>query len=444
MIDEIIKVGTTSKIIEVWLADSSSTTGAGLTGLLFNAAGFSAYYSREDQGNVGASSITLATMTKGTWATGGFVEKDATNEPGVYQFSVPDAVLASGAKWAKIMFKGATNLAPKVIHICLTAIDLYDTVRAGMTALPNAAAEAAGGLFTRGTGAGQINQPANGLVDVNVLRYGGTAGTFASGRPEVNTTHVGGTIQTAGDIPARLPSALAADGSIKSSLQSILGTAFTEGAGGRIALAFKTMLDVASSVFTVASVIQTGDSYARLGAPAGASLAADVAGIKSDTGGLVTKFGGITLLKHWLGMLAGKQAADATALTEIKASGAGSGTYDPTTDSLEANRDNLGTNGGAIVLAKTTNITGFNDLNAATVKTQVTDSLSVDATTEPTSPPASTAAIAAKLNWVFAATKNKRLTTATSDKIRNDADGADIGTSTLSDDTTTFTRGKYA
>ncbi len=47
-------------------------------------------------------------------------------------------------------------------------IDLDDAVRAGLTALPNAAAEAAGGLFTRGSGAGQVNQDANGRLDANV------------------------------------------------------------------------------------------------------------------------------------------------------------------------------------------------------------------------------------------------------------------------------------
>jgi hypothetical protein len=43
--------------------------------------------------------------------------------------------------------------------------DPTDGVRAGLTSLPNAAAEAAGGLYTRGAGAGQINQNANGQVD---------------------------------------------------------------------------------------------------------------------------------------------------------------------------------------------------------------------------------------------------------------------------------------
>lgn len=37
------------------------------------------------------------------------------------------------------------------------ATNVYDSVRLGLTALPNAAAEAAGGLITRGTGTGQLN-----------------------------------------------------------------------------------------------------------------------------------------------------------------------------------------------------------------------------------------------------------------------------------------------
>jgi hypothetical protein len=50
-------------------------------------------------------------------------------------------------------------------------------------------------------------------------------------------------------------------------------------------------------------------------------------------------FDGITSLAEWLGLLAGKQTGDATARTEIRATGAGSGTYDETTDSQEAIRD---------------------------------------------------------------------------------------------------------
>lgn len=41
-----------------------------------------------------------------------------------------------------------------------------------------------------------------GDIKVDVTSFGGTAGTFSGGRPEVNTTHVGGTLQTARDIGA--------------------------------------------------------------------------------------------------------------------------------------------------------------------------------------------------------------------------------------------------
>lgn len=85
-------------------------------------------------------------------------------------------------------------------------------------------------------------------------------------------------------------------------------------------------------------------SYATasvLGTPAGASVAADIAAVKTDTGNLVTRitstlFSGITSLAQWLGLMAGKQVGNTTARTELRATGAGSGTFDETTDSQEA------------------------------------------------------------------------------------------------------------
>ena len=74
-------------------------------------------------------------------------------------------------------------------------------------------------------------------------------------------------------------------------------------------------------------------------------------------------FSGITSLAQWLGLIAGKQTPNATALTEIKATGAGSGTYDATTDSLEAVRDR---GDSAWITA-----TGFSTLDAAGVRTAV-------------------------------------------------------------------------
>jgi hypothetical protein len=65
--------------------------------------------------------------------------------------------------------------------------DVFEVVNAtngGFSALPNAAAEAAGGLYTRGTGAGQINQAANGQIDSNTAAMAAgvvTAAAIATG-----------------------------------------------------------------------------------------------------------------------------------------------------------------------------------------------------------------------------------------------------------------------
>jgi hypothetical protein len=156
--------GATSVIVPVSIYDSSSTTGAKLAGLAFNTGSLTAYYNRMGASG-GATAITLATATKGTWTSGGFVAIDGTNMPGDYELHIPDAALATGANEVAIQLKGAANMVPKNIVVHLTGTNRQDAVRGGMTALPNAAAEAAGGLYTRGTGSGQINQSGNGLID---------------------------------------------------------------------------------------------------------------------------------------------------------------------------------------------------------------------------------------------------------------------------------------
>lgn len=84
----------------------------------------------------------------------------------------------------------ASNAVPVNLHCFTTAGDPTDAVRQGMTALPNAAAEAAGGLYTRGSGAGQLSQSANGELGVATLA-------------KTITTYTGDTPQT-GDAFARL------------------------------------------------------------------------------------------------------------------------------------------------------------------------------------------------------------------------------------------------
>lgn len=81
---------TTSKIIRVKI--TTLATGAALTGVVFG--DITAYYHIE--GAAAPVAITLATMTVGTWATGGFKEVSSTNFPGIYELGVPNLALASG------------------------------------------------------------------------------------------------------------------------------------------------------------------------------------------------------------------------------------------------------------------------------------------------------------------------------------------------------------
>ena len=101
---------TSNRSEYVFVQDSASTTGGGKTGIDFNAASFTAYYVRP---GASATAITLATQTvTGAWSSGGWVEVDATNLPGIYRFDIPNAVFATGVDHAIVMLKGASGMAP--------------------------------------------------------------------------------------------------------------------------------------------------------------------------------------------------------------------------------------------------------------------------------------------------------------------------------------------
>ena len=99
--------------------------------------------------------------------------------------------------------------------------------------------------------------------------------------------------------------------------------------------------------------------------------------------------------------------------------------------------------GLATAAGLSSSLAALNDLSAAEVNAEIVDALSTDTYAEPGSVPAATSSLKDKLGFIFAALRNKHQTTATTDAIRNDADSGDIGTATLSDSGTEFTRGEY-
>jgi hypothetical protein len=125
-----IKRGTTSKRRLIFIADSSSTTGAGLPNLVFNSAGLVAYYYASDLAN--DVQITLVTATLGTYTSGGLVAVDNTNMPGWYEFGIPDASLDGGTE-AVIQLRGATNMVPVNIYIELDSVDYQSATNFGLS-----------------------------------------------------------------------------------------------------------------------------------------------------------------------------------------------------------------------------------------------------------------------------------------------------------------------
>lgn len=63
---------------------------------------------------------------------------------------------------------------------------------------------------------------------------------------------------------------------------------------------------------------------------------------------------------------------------------------------------------------------------------------------EPGAVPSLTANLKTAISWLLALARNKVTQTSTTSTLRNDADSSSIATSTVSDDGTTFTRGKWA
>ena len=98
-------------------------------------------------------------------------------------------------------------------------------------------------------------------------------------------------------------------------------------------------------------------------------------------------------------------------------------------------------------LAKGTDITGFNDIAAGAAMTLTSggiDSIWAKTMTELSSVPGVTASTLDAIRWIFLLARNKITQTATTQTLRNDADSANVATSTVSDDGTTFTRGEFA
>lgn len=182
---EILKRGATSNILRVFLQDSASTTGAGKTALTSASSGLiiSTIADLEATATTYTSAATnVETVTTlGTFAapTAGkcrFREVDATNFPGVYEIHIADARFNVANATQLLISIQCTGVAPVYVEYQLVAVDLMDTVRFGLTALPNTAVTTNGSLITAGTGTAQLSTT-SGVALANTTQWNGTGVT---------------------------------------------------------------------------------------------------------------------------------------------------------------------------------------------------------------------------------------------------------------------------
>jgi hypothetical protein len=396
--------GSTSKSVTVRIIDS--TDGTPETAVVFNTAGIDLQYRREGAASVAITEVTLAALTT-AWTSGGFLHIGN----GYYRLDVPDAALAAGAEG--VLIHGVvTGMVVIGAYVQLVAYDPFNAVRLGLTALPNAVAEAAGGLYTRGTGAGQINQPTNGRIDANVVSVSGTTQTARDLGASVLISSGTGTGQL--DVAA---------GVVAANLRQILGTALTETAG-QLAAAFKKWFDVAAPVGTVNSI-----PNATAGATGGLFIAGTNAAT-TVTSSLTTTFTGN--LTGSVGSVTGSVGSVTGAVGSVTgAVGSVTGTVGGVTGNVSGNV--TGSVGSLAAQAKT-------DVN-----NEVVDAINTDVYTEPgQGAPGVSLSLVAKVGYLYKAFRNKVTQTSTTLSIFADDTTTVDQKAVVSDDGTTYTRSEIS
>jgi len=306
---------STSNIVRFTL--KRADTGQGLTGLTSATLGLIISTIADNEATATAYPQTISKIetitTLGTFAapTAGkcrFREVDASNHPGLYEFQFEDSRFAvSGAKRLVISVSGAGNLLSADYEIRLTAFDPDDAAGLGLSRV-DAAISSRMATFTLPANFSLLVITAEGAVSNVVLVATTTTNTDMRGTDNAL---------------------------LAATYLAPLDAAGTRSAVGLAAANLDAQLADLPTVAEFNARTLTSASYGTAATQAAMNGKLDTLLVRITA----TLFAGITSLGQWLGLLAGKQAGDATALTEIKATGAGIGTYDPTTDSTEAIRD---------------------------------------------------------------------------------------------------------
>ena len=306
--------GQTGNLAFVFLQDSASTTGAGKTGLTNASAALNVSVRREKSATfsayTGANIGSITTL--GIWADPGagkcnFKEMDATNAPGMYEIHFVDSIFnASDTSRKLVGMVTATGIAPCPFEITLAALDIQTDIAQTGDSFARLGAAGAGLTALGDTRIANLDATITSRMATYTQPTGFLAATFPPD-PADQSLIIAATdaiISDTNDIQARLPAALTANGNMKSSLVEILTTALTETVG-QLAGGFKKFFNLAAPVSTMdvlarvtltdtvttytGNTPQTGDCFARLGAPVGVNLSADIAAVQADTDNIQTR-----------------------------------------------------------------------------------------------------------------------------------------------------------
>lgn len=208
--------GSTDQSTVIRIIDS--TTGAPETAVEHDTSGIDLWYRREGATKTSLTEAALAALDSAH--SDGGIEHIGD---GYYRLDLPDAAVATGANGVMV---GGTVTGMYVIGTYHPLVDFnpYDGVRMGLTALPAAAADAAGGLPISDAGSLDLDAKLANTNEITAARMGALTDWINGGRLDLILDIIAADTTT--DIPA-LIDALPTAAEIKTAI---------EAAGGHLAL----------------------------------------------------------------------------------------------------------------------------------------------------------------------------------------------------------------
>lgn len=297
----------------------------------------------------------------------------------------------------------ATGADPTDTSYTIVAYDPFDSVRLGLTALPNATPGSNGGLPT-----------SNASNEARAIVY-----AYNTGMTPLQPTVSGRTLDV-----------------------TITGAAGVD--WGNVENPTTSNNLSGTNIATNQSVLITsGTGAGQLNVTSGV-VKADVSAYSSGMTPLQPTVAGRTLDVTATGAAGIDWANIENPTTTVGLSGTTVGTTTAAGDSAGVTTLLTRVPSALTITGGSVNVNSLGATAKSEVNTEILDVLTVDTFAEPGSVPSATATLKDKIGWMQALARNKITQTSTTQTLRNDADGANISQSTVGDDGTTFTRGKFA